>query len=175
MEFDEIKSILQVLGAVGGAVWFLYTYFKEGLHRPKIEFDIICKVVGQSEVARIVEFQISANNKGRIKFTFPELRLRIRSISDLSKLEYFQNTYRLQFPVKIFEDNIIPDKYKYYFVEPGTKQTLTYITKVDIKNKIIAVFASFKYKQRFMIRLKPFRIVREQHTCERSFNLSSIS
>ncbi|MEC4685370.1 MAG: hypothetical protein VST71_06535, partial [Nitrospirota bacterium] len=83
-------------------------------------------------------------------------------------------SHRLKFPLKIFEENIIPDNYQYYFVEPGTKQTFTYITKIDAKNNFITAFAAFKYKQRFKWKFSPFRLVREQHTCEHAFDLSKM-
>ena len=175
MDFNEIKSILQILVPLIGAAWFLYIYFKEGLHRPKIEFDISCKMTGRTESNRIVEFQITANNKGKVKFTFPELRLRIRAIEDPNTLGFLKNTHRLKFPLKVFEENIIPENYMYYFVEPGTKQTFTYTTKIASSIDFIVAFAAFKYKQRVKWKFAPFRIVREQHTCERTFYLAETS
>jgi hypothetical protein len=114
LELDEIKGILQILVPLIGAVWFLYAYFKEGLHRPKIEFDISYKITGRTESERIVEFQITANNKGKVKFTFSEILLRIRAIEDPNTLRFFNETHRLEFPLKLFEENIIPNKYGYY-------------------------------------------------------------
>ena len=80
----------------------------------------------------------------------------------------------MEFPGKLFEENIIPKNYMYYFVEPGTKQTFTYVTKLDHEIDVITAFAAFKYKQRLKIKYSPLRIVREQHTCERAFNLKSM-
>jgi len=170
-----MKDMIPILVPSIGGLWILYLYFKEGLHRPRIEFDISCNVVGESESEHIVEFQITANNKGKIKFTFAELKLRVRGIKDSSEFQYLGNTHRLEFPCKIFEENIIPEKYMYYFVEPGTKQTFTYTTKIGSNIKYIAVFASFKYKQRIRLEFHPFRVVAEQHTCERAFDFSKVS
>ena len=175
MEFNELKDILQILIPSIGGVWFFYIYFKEGLHRPKMEFDISSKVIGQSESERIVEFQISSSNIGKVKVTFPELKLRIRGIRDSDALTYLGNTHRLVFPLKIFEENIIPEKYLYYYVEPGTTQIFSYTTKIDLEIKYVMVFAAIKYKQRIRFQFRNFRVVRETQTCERAFDLSMVS
>jgi hypothetical protein len=122
----------------------LYLYLREGLHRPKIEFDIKCNVVGKTEKYKIVEFRIIANNKGKIKFTFPELIFRLRGILDTDNLEYFENTKRLNYPELLFEENLISRKYKYYFIEAGIFQTISYVTKIPNKYEYILAFASFK-------------------------------
>lgn len=175
MGLDELKNIWPILVPSIGGLWILYINLNEGLHRPKIEFSICCNVIGISGNARIVEFQITSNNQGKIRFTFPELKLRVRGIKDSYCLNYFKGTHRLEFPSKIFEENIIPKNYAYYFVEPGTKQTFTYTTKIDSSINFITAFAAFKYRKRFRFEFRPFKVVREQHTCERTFYLSEVS
>jgi hypothetical protein len=171
LTLNETEYVLKILVPLIGGAWFLYSYFKEGLHRPKMEFDISCQVIESLETTRIIEFKISASNKGKVRVTFPRIDFRIRGIKDKSNIRFFTGTKRLKFPSPIFKVNLIPDKYVYYYVEPGTCQIFSYITKIDSHIGCIAAFASFQYKQRIRLHLKELKVIRETHTCERAFNL----
>jgi hypothetical protein len=171
LNLNETEYVLKILVPLIGGAWFLYSYFKEGLHAPKMEFDITCQVIESLEATRIIEFKIIASNKGKIRVTFPKIEFRIRGIEDKKNTGFFQGTKRLQFPSLIFKENLIPEKYIYYYVEPGTCQVFTYITKIDSHIEYICVFASFQYRQRMRFHLKELKVIRETHTCERAFNL----
>lgn len=154
------KSITIVIGLIG-ILWTLYRYFREGFHRPRIEFDIECNILGEHLGEYLAEFTIYAHNKGHIKFTFPEIRLRVRGIDTNSPLSYWpEHGKRLEFPIPVFNEKIIPPKFKYYFVEPGIKQPITYVTKIPNNIRFIVARASFKY-----------RFKNKLHTSERVFEL----
>jgi hypothetical protein len=162
---------VQIALTIIAGLWGLYLYFREGLHRPRIEFDIKCNVIGKTETDTIVEFQIIANNKGKIKFTFHELFFRLRGITRINALRFYKKTTRLEYPELVVEENLVPEKYGYYYLEPGTTQTITYVTKISSKYQHILANASFKYKHRTIIRRRPLRIMKEKHTCERAFHI----
>jgi hypothetical protein len=50
----------------------------------------------------------------------------------------------MEFPEKVLDENIIPSKYKYYFVEPGINQAISYITKIPKNMRFVVAFAAFK-------------------------------
>jgi hypothetical protein len=129
--------------AIAG-LWVFYKYYREGFHRPRIEFDIECNVVGSNESDSIVEFVVIANNKGKIRFTFHELQLRVRGINEGESFAYWRDSKRMEFPEKVLDENIIPSKYKYYFVEPGINQAISYITKIPKNMRFVVAFAAFK-------------------------------
>ena len=94
----------------------------------------------------VAEFTVFANNKGSIKFTFPEIRLRVLGITvDSELLPWKDHGERLNFPIKVLNEQIIPSKFKYFFVEPGVNQAITYVTTIPENIKFIVVRASFKY------------------------------
>jgi hypothetical protein len=164
---DKEVYLAPVLVPVLGAVWVYYRYLREGFHRPRIEFDIECKFIAVKNGECVAEIVVSANNKGMVRFTFPEIRLRARGLKEKSNLNYWvkddkQQGVRLEFPEKIFTENIIPPKYKYYFVEPGVRQPITYITKIPKDIKVLSLHASFRYRFR-----------REIHTSEKVFEVSN--
>jgi hypothetical protein len=59
--------------------------------------------------------------------------------------------------------NVIPAGYNYFFVEPGVKQVLTYVTKIPSSIKYVQAFALFEYDKY------------NPHTTERVFQMKPIS
>ena len=155
------KTLITLMLALFGTAWTLYRYFKEGLNRPRIEFDIECNTLGPQGKNYLAEFTVFAFNKGNIKFTFPDIRLRVLGITrDSDLLLWKGHGKRLDFPIKLFNEQVIPPKFKYIFVEPGVKQGITYVTTVPENIKFIVARASFKYRFRNAIhtREKVFEI-----------------
>ena len=177
MEISKLLSSITQWGKIAfpaiAGLWVFYKYYREGFHRPRIEFDIKCNVIGSNEDDYLVEFIVIANNKGNIRFTFHELQLRVRGMNKENSFAYWRESKRMAFPEKILDENIIPSKYKYYFVEPSTNQAISYITKVPKNMQFITAFAAFKYRHRINVLFSPLRIVREQHTWEKVYSLSN--
>jgi hypothetical protein len=96
MELSDLSSYIiqwaKIIFPVIAGLWVFYKYFREGFHRPRIEFDIECNVIGSNPHDYLVEFVLLAKNKGNIKFTFPELILRIRGIEENKEFSYWQNS-----------------------------------------------------------------------------------
>ncbi len=167
---NKILATFITAGITGA--WLVFINVKEGFHRAKIEFDIEHKILGTTDSDYIVEFHIILKNKGSIKFTFKELLFRVEAIKDTKSLKNRKNCCRLKFPIPLIEENLISQKYKYYFVESGIEQIVSYVAKIPIECAYILTFASFKYRRRWVVRLRPkLKILCEKHTCERSFKL----
>ena len=136
----------------------------ERRHTPHIEFDIDCKFFGPHHGKYAAEFILTANNKGITKHEFTSIILRLREIKQDAPLSFWTKRYkyRLEFPEKIFEDEVKPKNWNYIFVEPGVTQHLSYITIIDAEIKYITARAEFNYKQ-----YKP-------HSTEKMFEVSPI-
>src|SRR5271166_5969701 len=152
---DATKNLLGVaLGAVQtivvivGAIWAYFRFFREGAHRPRIEFDIECSFMGPQQDRYVAAFTINATNRGNIEHRFPEIRLRVRGITTDAALNAWNGCEPLlEFPEEEFKSvNIIPKKKGYYFVRPGVHQRLSFVTSVPASWKFVLAHASFIYK-----------------------------
>lgn len=136
------------------------------IHRedaPHIELSIDCRVLGQDDDDYIVEFTLTANNRGLVRWKFRSIKLRVRGIEKNQPLAYWPgNGNRLQFPIKILGmEEVIPQSVNFLFVEPGVRQAVTYVTKIPSRVIYIVVYVEFWYDK-----VTP-------HTSERAFRLSA--
>ncbi|MFZ0705820.1 MAG: hypothetical protein WAM71_09485 [Candidatus Korobacteraceae bacterium] len=123
--WSEVAAQVTTAAAiVGGAWWFLYTtQFK-----PRIQFDVDCRFltlqVGQNSY--LAEVSLIFENKGFVEHRLYDLSLSIHGLSSerlASTIEPSTKIFdRTLFPRQI----IVPSRYKWYFVRPGVKQTVTY-------------------------------------------------
>jgi hypothetical protein len=142
-----IIDVAQFVIILIGAVWAYFKIWKEGLYRPRIQFNIECNSFSEQHGEIPVEFLLKVTNKGLVKHKFYSIKLRVRGIIENNELEFWkENEPRLYFPDKFFDTQFIhKSKYNFVFVEPGVEQTLTYVTKIDSKYKLITVRAEFEY------------------------------
>ena len=157
----SIISFLNLFLAVAAAIFAYYKFFREGPHRQRIEFDIEFVDFGVQGEFRVVEFAVTASNKGHIEQEFDEIRLTIRGIVEGRKLKEIEgHEPRLAFPEKIGPISIIPRKYKYFFVRPGVNQRFPIVMKIPSDWRLINAKATFKYLG-----------LNEVHSAERAFEI----
>ncbi|MDR8392238.1 hypothetical protein NC796_13880 [Aliifodinibius sp. S!AR15-10] len=163
LQYEMILGTLQTLVVVVGAIWTYWRFFHEGAHKPRIEFDLECDFHGPQQGYYIVAFRLQAINQGRIEHQFDGITLRIRGIASDEGINEWQGREPLAyFPHKKFEENIIPERMKYFFVRPGVQQRFSYVTRVPATWSILLAQAEFKYKES-----------RELHTAERAFTVTT--
>ena len=149
---DEIKillSIAQFLIVLIGAIWAYFRIWKEGIHKPRIQFEIECQSFDAHKNEVPVEFRIILKNRGLTKHKFYRIQLRVRGIEEGESLQLWtDNEPRLLFPHKLIDTEVIfKRKYNYVFVEPGIEQTLNYNVKLPVSQKLISVRAEFQYDE----------------------------
>lgn len=153
---------VQLLIILFSAVWAYFRFRKEDPLHPRIEFDVKCKFFGPQQNAYLSSFDVTAYNKGNVEHNFEEIRLKIRGIkTDEALTEFKEHAPRVEFPVEIVKGiNIVPSKYKYFFVRPGVNQTFNFTTHVGANIRFILVRATFKY-----------RSSNEVHSIEKTFEV----
>src|SRR5262249_7709147 len=115
--------------------------------RPRVDFRIDCKFLGPQGEDYVAEFLLYAKNRGLVIQRFPSIRLRVRSVPADAPLEIWESYKpRLLFPQKLFDAEIVHEKYGYIFVEPGVEQLISYITKVPASARFVLARAEFRYK-----------------------------
>jgi hypothetical protein len=120
----------------------------ERRHDPHIEFTINCNLFGPVAGWYIAEFVITAKNVSLVRHQFPEIILRVRGIKQDETPELWDgHGDRLEFRHKLFEANVVLEKWNYIFVEPGVAQQITYVTRIEEAYRYILARAEFHYDQ----------------------------
>ncbi len=129
---DVIIKSIQLLIILISAMWAYFRFRKEHPLHPRIEFDINCKFFGPQQNSYLTSFTISANNKGNVEHEFSEIRLRVLGIKTGQPLtDFLERPPMANFPVEIMKGvNIVPPKFKRFFVRPGVNQAFNYTTQV---------------------------------------------
>jgi hypothetical protein len=155
-----VLSAIQTVGVGIGALWAYFRFWREGAHRPRIEFDIQCAFLGQQDNARVVNFIILATNKGNVEHKFSRISLRVRGIMAADGPLARRPDGRLNFPQELLKEEIIPKEFGYYFVRPGITQPLTFTTIIPTEVRFLLVRAAFEYEGS-----------KDLHTSERPFEV----
>src|SRR6266498_725741 len=114
---------------------------------PHIEFGVDCRVHGRRDEDQLVEFILTAHNQGLVKWKFRNILLRVLGIERNKSFTYWEKDKpRLEFPVKVLDNvEVKPSNLNFIFVEPGVKQTITYVTKIPNRIEYILARAEFQY------------------------------
>jgi hypothetical protein len=162
--FDVVLGITQTAIVIGGTVWAYFRFFREGVHKPRIEFDVECSFLGPQQGRYVAAFMIHAINRGNVEHRFSEIRLRVRGIKSSAALNAWKDHEPLlEFPDQEFETvNIVPKELEYYFVRPGIDQRFSFVTSVPAGWRFIITRATFKYET-----------TDELHTAEKAFEVKA--
>jgi hypothetical protein len=130
---------------------------------PRIELGINSQILGQDDDHYLVEFTLTAYNRGLVRWQVRDIKLRVRGIEKNRQFAYWPGRgQRVEFPVKIInKEKVIPESLNFLFVEPGIQQTITYVTKVPDHIIYMVVYGEFWYDE-----VTP-------HTSERVFRLTA--
>lgn len=113
---------------------------------PCIEFTIDCNFFGPHDGWYIAEIIISAKNVSVVRHEFREINLRIRGIKMGEALDLWEgHGDRLEFKHKVLETDIVPDNWNFIFVEPGVRQEISFVTRIEENYRYIVARAEFRY------------------------------
>ena len=157
--FEVVISIAQTVGIAIGALWAYFRFWREGIHRPRIEFDIQCAFLGTQGNASVVSFTVLANNKGNVEHRCSRVSLRVRGITTDQTLARRPDA-RLDFPKSLLKAELVPEGFGYYFVRPGIAQPFTFTTTIPADARFLLARAAFKYENS-----------EDLHTSERVFEV----
>ena len=155
--WDVSLSVVQIVGIPIGALWAYFRFWREGIHRPRIEFDIRCSFLGSLGGTRVASFEVLANNKGNVEHRFSRVSLRVRGIKGSDGLQRREDG-RLDFPDALLKAELVPEEFGYYFVRPGIAQPFTFTTTIPSETRFLLARAAFKYQGK-----------EDLHTSERVF------
>ncbi len=151
-------QMVTALGIIIGGIWALIRYINERGSVTAVEFDIECKMIGETEKQKIVEFTVIVNNKGPLVLIVEAIFLRLRTIraaETQGNLEMFdwnkekKKQARLKFPHKHTVNPNTKDKVKLVpfitFVKPGVRQKYPFVTAFEKQDEFVFAQTDLKY------------------------------
>lgn len=114
---------------------------------PNIQLGIDCRFYGPEKDYYLVEFLLSAHNRGHRRYKFKSIRLRVRGIEIDHPFSVWQGKEpRIEFPLILIDDEeIIPKNLNFLFIGPEVEQIITYVSRLRCSIKYILVHISFEY------------------------------
>jgi len=162
---DVVFRLLTLLTVLVTGGWAYFRFRREGVHDPRIELDLDCVFLGPQSDAFVAAFSIYADNKGQLEHRFSEIRLRVRGVRRGEPLaEWKERKPLLLFPEEIFtKAEIVPPKYPDFFVRPGVRQRISYVTSIPAEYSFILARVTFRYEH-----------TNDIHTAERAFKVPTV-
>jgi hypothetical protein len=139
-------SAIQLIVIVIGGILAYFRFWREGVHKPRIEFDLDCKFFGPQNNRRVASFTIHVRNMGNIEHKFIRISLKLRGIKFGGSLENRRKDNRLEFPESLLEAELIPKEFGYFFVRPNVKQQIAFTAAIPDDVHFVLARAAFKYE-----------------------------
>lgn len=153
-----IIDLIEILLAIIAAFFAYYTFFREGKHKQRVEFDLEINDLGIHGTNRIIEIVAIVENKGLVEHTISELTLTARGIDKSDQLKNMDShEYRLAFKHKLAMTQIVPED-DYFFIRPKVTQRFPMVIKIPISITHVIVRCNSIYKA-----------TKEFHITERAF------
>ncbi|MDJ0701540.1 MAG: hypothetical protein QNJ07_16970, partial [Woeseiaceae bacterium] len=135
------------IAAIGGAAfWFFYT----AKMKPRVQFDVDCRfmnVAGEPH-SRLAEIQLVFKNTGFVEHRLWNVTVSVHALGNEAGLGEVSDRGEADFARRILpKTQLVPDKYRYFFVRPGVQQIITHIIGVPDDVSAIRVTAGFDYNR----------------------------
>lgn len=129
---------------------------KERRYAAHIEIKIDCHFFEQRNNRFLVNFLLTAANRGYVDYRIENIRLRVRGIKKLDqKFQYWGDVcevlpmgykHRAYFPDLIIEAEMVPSRKGFIHLEPGVMHQISYPTIIPADYSHILAFVEFQYR-----------------------------
>ncbi len=160
---DILKSIATVISFIVGGIWVYLRFIRQQEKYPNIDFTADINVVGQQGGFWIVELIAFIENKGKAQHKMEEFNFDLFSISSEEVIETNERWGgQVDFKTLIVKGSFLPERFNFFFVDPGTSAKYSFIAKVPSSASFLILHSNFKYSNRNNY----------GHTAERTIKLS---
>jgi hypothetical protein len=113
---------------------------------PNIEFFADIDFIGAQGEWWIVEIIATIDNKGKAQHKMSEFRFDLNSLYPEDQIELSQKWGgQVNFPRVIAEGSFLPEKFSFFFLDPGTKAKYSFITRIPKQASFAILHCSFRY------------------------------
>jgi hypothetical protein len=151
-----IQATINVLALIVAGAWA----YARRVREPRAEFKIDLDFVGKQDKYWLVEASAYVENKGLVRYSIRDMRIRLRYLTKEDKVEEGGEAIRHQI---LFPHSIDVDGFKRYmekqtYVNPNLQYRYSYITRVPQEATFVLVHCKLKYWKTFSTTQKLFRV-----------------
>ncbi len=165
----KIVDIALKLGALGiGAIWAVFELKKYRRLQQWIQFDIDLTLYKQKSAVKmaayswcnkgkdtvikphthVVEILLKFTNKGKTRARIYNIQAFINTMRPAAETKREQEEGRLILTRIFTSGNIVPRKNKFYYIEPGVEQTISYVALIPEPRDLIQVVGRFSLEEK---------------------------
>ncbi len=116
---------------------------------PRVRVDVECRFLGPHRGRYLTEIRIIVDNIGKVRRAFEHINIKLRGIKCDQTFERWveRDANRVLFPESLVKADLVPEGDYYYYVEPGVRQTFTYVTDVPQDLAFVLVHIELRPKR----------------------------
>lgn len=141
-----ISSAATAVALLVAAIWAYFRFIRQRENYPFIDFTVditFHKRIGNWWIVELVAY---IENKGKVQHKLDYFKFDLFSLNDSDKITTSKEIGgQVYFPNKLAESSFLPQKTKYFFIEPGSKNKYSYITRVPVEAEIVILHSWFNY------------------------------
>ncbi|HRL76326.1 MAG TPA: hypothetical protein PLC86_11390 [Candidatus Accumulibacter phosphatis] len=154
-----VQSVATVVSFVIGGIWVYMRYIRQQEKYPNIEFSADVQLIGIQDGYWIAELIATVDNKGKAQHRMSEFRFDLNGIEQGTAVGTSPEWgNQVNFPVPIAQGSFLPERYNFFFIDPGVKAKYSYIARIPTSSSFVIFHCWFKYKDTRMV----------AHTAERT-------
>jgi hypothetical protein len=146
--FDIIHNVLEGAVIISGLVWFFIT----AQANPRVAFDIDCAFFRPRANFLVVELRFVFENKGFVEHFIRNLECSVHTVDEQAP-QIFADDEEFAFRRRILPSveagrqrlDVLPRGFKYFYVRPGVRQTITRVAWLPPDTDIIRITSGFTY------------------------------
>lgn len=143
---ETAEAAVTTASLLVGGVWVYLRYVRQQERYPNIEFSADVRLVGVQDGYWIAELIANIENKGKAQHRMEKFAFDLKIIEQgqsIETSERFDN--QVLFPVLLAEGSFLPQRYKFFFIDPGLKAKYSYITRIPVTATFAILHCWFKY------------------------------
>jgi hypothetical protein len=141
-----IQSIATIVSFGVGGFWVYRKYIQQVEQYPHIESAAGINFIGEQGDYWIVEFAAILENKGKVRHKIANFRFDVNALYKGDRIEGREEFGgQVYFPHKIVDASFLPDRYKFFFIDPGIKARYSYNGRIPKQATMIVLHCWFEY------------------------------
>jgi hypothetical protein len=144
--FKIIESAATTIAIIAGGLWAYFRFRRQRENVALIDFNVDIVYHAKVQNYWIVELIAYVENKGKVQHRIEKFFFELRSINSNDPVGLDPN-HRNQvfFPNLIETNTFMPPRYTYFFIEPGLKNSYSYVARVPDTTEALLLHSWFEY------------------------------
>jgi hypothetical protein len=144
--FTVIESAATTIAIIAGGLWAYFRFRRQRENVALIDFNVDIVYHHKMNKYWIVEIIAYVENKGKVQHKIEKFRFELRSLKKGDPIDLDPNhRNQVDFPHVVAADSMIPSRFKYFFIEPGLKNSYSYVARVPKDTKVLLLHSWFEY------------------------------